>query len=101
MEIKRDIIEKLKAWKENPRRKPLVLQGARQVGKSWVLKKSSTVCTFSVLPRYTTPALSKTEAIAAWMVEAMGSMRCAAPTRIEDRNVSFDWLLLSGIVVMF
>ena len=39
MEIKRDIIEKLKAWKENPRRKPLVLQGARQVGKSWALKK--------------------------------------------------------------
>lgn len=39
MEIKRDIIDKLKAWKENPRRKPLVLQGARQVGKSWALKK--------------------------------------------------------------
>ncbi len=39
MEIKRDIIDKLKTWKENPRRKPLVLQGARQVGKSWALKK--------------------------------------------------------------
>ncbi len=37
MEIKRDIIDKLKAWKENPRRKTLVLQGARQVGKSWTL----------------------------------------------------------------
>lgn len=39
MEIKRDIIDRLKAWKESPRRKPLVLQGARQVGKSWALKK--------------------------------------------------------------
>ena len=38
-EIQRDILDKLKAWKENPRRKPLVLQGARQVGKSWALKK--------------------------------------------------------------
>lgn len=38
-EIQREIIERLKAWKENPRRKPLVLQGARQVGKSWALKK--------------------------------------------------------------
>ena len=44
MEIKRDIIEKLKAWKENPRRKPLVLQGARQVGKSWALKKFGKEC---------------------------------------------------------
>lgn len=44
MEIKRDIIDKLKAWKESPRRKPLVLQGARQVGKSWVLKKFGKEC---------------------------------------------------------
>lgn len=44
MEIKREIIDKLKAWKDNPRRKPLVLQGARQVGKSWVLKKFGQEC---------------------------------------------------------
>lgn len=44
MEIKRDITNKLKAWKENPRRKPLVLQGARQVGKSWALKKFGNEC---------------------------------------------------------
>ena len=39
MEIKRNIIDALKVWKNAPRRKPLVLQGARQVGKSWALKK--------------------------------------------------------------
>lgn len=44
MEIKREIIDKLKAWKDNLRRKPLVLQGARQVGKSWVLKKFGQEC---------------------------------------------------------
>ncbi len=44
MEIKRDIIEKLKVWKDNPRRKPLVLQGSRQVGKSWALKKFGKEC---------------------------------------------------------
>lgn len=44
MEIKREIIDKLKAWKAHPRRKPLVLQGARQVGKSWVLKKFGQEC---------------------------------------------------------
>ena len=44
MEIKREIIDQLKAWKDRPRRKPLVLQGARQVGKSWALKKFGKEC---------------------------------------------------------
>lgn len=29
----------LKAWKEGPGRKPLVLRGARQVGKTWLLRE--------------------------------------------------------------
>lgn len=44
MEIKRNIIDALKVWKNSPRRKPLVLQGTRQVGKSWVLKKFGNEC---------------------------------------------------------
>lgn len=39
MKIKRDILNNLENWKDNPYRKPLVLQGARQVGKSFVLKE--------------------------------------------------------------
>jgi predicted AAA+ superfamily ATPase len=39
MEIKRDILNELNQWKENRYRKPLVLQGARQVGKSFILKQ--------------------------------------------------------------
>ena len=38
MNIKRDAEEKLKAWMESPARKPLIVQGARQVGKTWLLK---------------------------------------------------------------
>jgi uncharacterized protein len=38
MEIKRTILKKLTAWKKAPDRKPLMLQGARQVGKTWLLK---------------------------------------------------------------
>src|SRR6185503_3399954 len=38
MEIKRSIQKKLVAWKQAPDRKPLILQGARQVGKTWLLK---------------------------------------------------------------
>ncbi len=36
--MKRDIYDKLLAWKEHPRRKPLVLKGARQVGKTYILQ---------------------------------------------------------------
>ena len=38
MEIERDILSELNLWKNSRFRKPLVLQGARQVGKSFVLK---------------------------------------------------------------
>lgn len=38
MQIKRDIHQKLIEWKNAPGRKPLLLQGARQVGKTWSLK---------------------------------------------------------------
>lgn len=32
-------MDKLIAWKDSPRRKPLILNGARQVGKTWLLKE--------------------------------------------------------------
>ena len=35
----REKIEKLKKWKESPNRKPLIIRGARQVGKTWLMKK--------------------------------------------------------------
>ena len=37
--FKRNIIEKLKEWKSNTRHKPLVLRGARQVGKTTVVNE--------------------------------------------------------------
>lgn len=39
MEIKRASSKELINWKNKPNRKPLVLQGARQVGKTWLLKR--------------------------------------------------------------
>lgn len=32
-------IEKLYRWKESKRRKPLIIEGARQVGKTWLMKE--------------------------------------------------------------
>lgn len=37
--MKRFIIDRLTEWKESPLRKPLILLGARQVGKTWVMKE--------------------------------------------------------------
>ena len=37
--MKRSIMKELISWKENKRRKPLILQGARQVGKTWILRE--------------------------------------------------------------
>ena len=35
----RKLLEDLKKWKEKKGRKPLILEGARQVGKTWLMKK--------------------------------------------------------------
>ena len=37
--MRRSAIEKLILWKSSSQRKPLVLKGARQVGKTWLLKE--------------------------------------------------------------
>jgi len=37
--MKRLLMEQLKKWKNNKRRKPLFLLGARQVGKTWLMKE--------------------------------------------------------------
>jgi hypothetical protein len=37
--MKRDKFAELILWKENQRRKPLILRGARQTGKTWLLKE--------------------------------------------------------------
>lgn len=39
MTIDRTIINDLKRWKESAERKPILLKGARQIGKTWVMKK--------------------------------------------------------------
>ncbi len=35
----RSAIEKLYEWKKSPLRKPLIIEGARQVGKTWLMKE--------------------------------------------------------------
>lgn len=42
--MERLLLEELKKWKKKTSRKPLVLQGARQVGKTWLLKEFGKRC---------------------------------------------------------
>ncbi len=37
--MKRDIYSRLVNWKDSPRRKPLIVRGARQTGKTYILQK--------------------------------------------------------------
>lgn len=42
--MKRYALEQLKNWKNSKTRKPLLVQGARQVGKTWLLKEFGREC---------------------------------------------------------
>ena len=35
----RSALTKLQEWKDKPKRKPLIIRGARQVGKTWLMKE--------------------------------------------------------------
>ena len=37
--MKRNAMQSLINWKNDPERKPLILRGARQVGKTWLMKE--------------------------------------------------------------
>ena len=37
--MERKVLELLKQWKTDEDRKPLILKGARQVGKTWLMKQ--------------------------------------------------------------
>ena len=44
MRIQREIIERLKQWKDRQDRKPVLLKGARQTGKTWVMETFGQEC---------------------------------------------------------
>lgn len=44
MKIQRDIIDRLKLWKNSKERKPILLKGARQIGKTWIMEEFGKEC---------------------------------------------------------
>lgn len=44
MRIERDIINSFRQWKDSPERKPILLKGARQIGKTWAMETFGKEC---------------------------------------------------------
>ncbi len=44
MKIERYILEDFKRWRDSPNRKPILLQGARQIGKTWAMEQFGHEC---------------------------------------------------------
>ena len=44
MRIERDIINKFKEWKDAEKHKPILLKGARQIGKTWAMEEFGREC---------------------------------------------------------
>lgn len=44
MRIERDIIQTFRKWKDDPDRKPILLRGARQIGKTWAVEEFGKEC---------------------------------------------------------
>lgn len=44
MNIERQIISLFKQWKDKPKRKPILLKGARQIGKTWAMEQFGKEC---------------------------------------------------------
>ena len=40
----RKILKEIEFWKNRKKRKPLIIEGARQVGKTWVMKQFGVTC---------------------------------------------------------
>lgn len=47
--MKRILLDQLKKWKVSDLRKPMIIQGARQVGKTWLMKEFGRQCFESVI----------------------------------------------------
>ena len=44
MKIEREIINQFKEWKKAEKRKPILLKGARQIGKTWAMEQFGSEC---------------------------------------------------------
>lgn len=44
MKIQRQIISRFKDWKDSAKRKPILLKGARQIGKTWAMEQFGAEC---------------------------------------------------------
>jgi predicted AAA+ superfamily ATPase len=93
--MKRDAIKALYAWKEHTDRKPLIIRGARQVGKTWLMKEfASQAFTKSVYVNFEDDELMKQVFQQDFDTERiLASLQLATGTTIDtDTLLLFDEL---------
>ena len=81
----REAIEKLKKWKTSKSRKPLILRGARQVGKTWLLKEFGRVeyDNFAYVNLDNSPELRETFELDLDIERIINSLEVASGQKIE------------------
>lgn len=86
----RDALHDLKQWKESSRRKPLIIEGARQVGKTWLMKEFG-----AQEYRNTVRAGTKQPTVAGSMNQKMG--RDLKPgSRQHDQPTAIQFTIISS-----
>ena len=87
-------IEKLLAWKRSARRKPLILEGARQVGKTWLMREfAKTNYKSAVYARFDKDALTE-QYVHQQLLAESGLEPCYWST--EDSRTEIDFVFAHG-----
>lgn len=81
----RRVIEDLKSWKTKKDRKPLILKGARQVGKTWLLKEfgKTEYDNFAYINLDNVPELAETFALDFDIERIVNNLEVASGQKIE------------------
>ncbi len=94
--MKRSIESALIAWKSSPKRKPLVLKGARQVGKTWTLKHFGEHC----FKKYHYINFEKNKSLAKYFQQDLDPVTLIAKLSVAlnaDIDLNTDLLILDEI----
>lgn len=75
----RKLIEHLKVWKADCHRKPMIIRGARQVGKTWLMKEFGRIC----YKRYVYISMDENEIMEELFRDAFDIRRIIAALEIE------------------
>jgi hypothetical protein len=105
--MERNLLKTIQSWKNSPNRKPLIIRGARQVGKSWLVEyfgksefEQLLTINFELQPKYCScfASLDPKEIIAGIELNANATIKeygCPVGVRFSMHPLSFTDSVLS------